>query len=72
MGDDLKTYTKIVMNVLLGFKSECQKYECCTTKCDFYEQNTGSCLLKKCPCDYDMIEIEKAVSKIIDTEMNNF
>lgn len=66
---ELEYYVKIVMNILLGLKNECKKYECCTTKCHFYEHNTGSCLLKECPCDYDISEIEKAISHIIDIEM---
>ena len=67
---ELEQYTKIVMDVLLGLKNECQKFEYCTTKCGFYNKNEGICFLKACPCDYELAEIEKAVSQIIDTEMN--
>lgn len=63
-------YIKFATTILLGLKIECEKFECCSTKCDFYINATGGCLLKQCPCDYDMIEIKKAVSKIIEKEGN--
>ena len=66
---ELKLYVKVIMDILLALKNECKKFECCTTKCDFYEHNTGSCILKKYPCDYDISEIEKAVTSIIEVEM---
>ena len=72
MADNPKIYINKVTEVILGLKNECSKYEYCNTKCAFYNRNDSSCLLKGCPCDYDMIKIEKAVSQIIDTEMNNF
>ena len=67
---ELEQYTKIVMTVLFGLKNECQRLEYCTTKCGFYNKNDGSCYLKACPCDYELSEIEKAVSNLIDIEMN--
>ena len=62
-------YVKIVMTVLQGLKNECDKYECCTNKCDFYNHDYKKCLLKQCPCDYDLHEIEKRVRALIEDEM---
>ena len=66
---ELEQYVKIVMNVILGLKNECMKYECCSSKCHFYNINDCSCYLKACPSDYELSEIEKAISNIIDIEM---
>lgn len=62
-------YVKIVMTILQGLKSECSNFECCTTKCYFYNHDDGSCLIKRCPCDYDLHEIEKRVRALIEDEM---
>ena len=65
----LEQCVKVVMTVLLGLKNECREYEYCSVKCPFYNKDDGICYLKQNPCDYEISEIEKAVSQIIDAEM---
>ena len=67
--NDKELYIKMITNVLEGLSVECKKFECCSTKCDFYIHETGACLLKQCPCDYDMTGISEAVSKVLEKEM---
>lgn len=64
-----KVYTMIIMEVLKGLKSECEKYECCSG-CKFENKNIGMCYFRSCPCDYDLQAIETAVSEMIHEEMN--
>lgn len=67
---ELEQFTEIVMTVISALKDECHKFECCNTNCPFYNINYGSCYLRACPCDYELLEIKKAVSQIITDEMN--
>lgn len=60
--------TKMATTVLEELKNECKKFEYCSTECVFYVNATGECLLKQCPVDYEMTEIQKAVSNLIETE----
>ena len=64
-----KQYTNIIMQVLQGLKSECEKVEdCYKYTCDLSKPD-GTCLLRQCPCDYDLTAIENSVLKIIEKEM---
>ena len=66
-----KQYAHIVVQVLQGLKNECEKIEYCSESCNFYDKSISSCHLKKCPCDYYMPEIEKAVTELIRKEMQD-
>ncbi len=66
----IEEFVGIVMSVLTGLKNECSKYECCTEKCDFYVHDIGTCLLKECPCDYDLSKIKKTINTIVEKETN--
>ena len=61
-------YTEIVMNVLRGLKSECEKHEGCGNDCPLYNKAYGCCYLKN-PCDYELDNIEKGVYKILSDEL---
>lgn len=60
--------TKIYAELFKALKAECKKYECCEVTCFFYEKEIGGCLLKHCPCDYDITRLEEAVFKAIEKE----
>ena len=61
-------YTEIIMSVLRGLKSECERHEGCGTDCALYNKAYGCCYLKN-PCDYELDVIEKGVHKIITNEL---
>lgn len=66
--NDKELYTKMVTTILEGLQCECKKHEGCSTKCVFYVSASAECLLRHCPCDYEMSDIQNAVSKLIEIE----
>lgn len=66
--NELDIYTQVVMAVIKGLKSECEKSRYCLN-CKLENKNEGICCFRACPCDYDLQVIENAIKEILKSEM---
>lgn len=62
---------EIYKTLFLALQDECNQKEYCDTHCKFYDKEEAICLLKHCPCDYDISRIEEALYYMIKEEIEN-
>lgn len=60
---------EIYKTLFLALQDECKQREYCDVNCQFYDKEEATCLLKHCPCDYDISRIEEAIYKKIKEEI---